>query len=135
MQGIHSKHPCAFLIELIIENKFVQSQRNPFMFLALNPLIKVTVLLFKMSTEYGLIYFLYIICAFFMLATNRTRLGDVPVFEKRSSRPKHLSFSRSQVGSSSGALILQIMFPPPASSNAACAFNALRLPNDFLFKL
>src|SRR5215213_10673333 len=26
------------------------------------------------------------------------------------------------------------MFPAPASSNAACAFNALRLPNDFLSK-
>jgi len=26
------------------------------------------------------------------------------------------------------------MFPPPASSNAACAFNALRFPNDFLLK-
>jgi hypothetical protein len=23
------------------------------------------------------------------------------------------------------------MFPVPAASNAACAFNALRLPNDF----
>jgi hypothetical protein len=55
MQGIHSKHPCAFLTDLIIENKFDQSQRNPFMFLALNPLIKVTELPFKMSTEYGLI--------------------------------------------------------------------------------
>jgi len=28
-----------------------------------------------------------------------------------------------------------IMFPPPASSNAACAFNALRFPNGFLSKL
>ena len=28
-----------------------------------------------------------------------------------------------------------VVFPPPASSNAACAFNALRFPNNFTSEL
>ena len=43
--------------------------------------------------------------------------------------------SLSQVGSSTGAPIYPIVFPAPASSNAACAFNALRFPNSFTSKL
>lgn len=37
----------------------------------------------------------------------------------------------SQVGSSTGEPIHSIVFPAPASSNAPCAFNALRFPSDF----